>query len=331
MLTNPSHMAYIAISPILSVTFTLMNIVTIYVFWRKFHVATLSLIVIVNICACDIFVSLCSNTFYIVNLLHTVNSWSTGSISCKMFKFLTMLANVAQIYFLCILCADRRRRLMNYSSGQWHKRHGIVFVGIGWTAATVVCLPRLVLFDEGIGVSSHQNATVVSYACAPIELYDMKYIIATVTTFIVAYALPACYILYTLIRSQVFMWQRRKSIHLATTSNTVTKLNNKLALTFNLTGALFMAIWTPFFVLSIVDLTSGLLNSKDHKNVNFSLRCTLLILGSSKPFIYLICLDKFRNSFRCGNSSSNESSVIRSSKSNAANTNEIRITNDSVV
>ncbi|KAH3735143.1 hypothetical protein DPMN_041604 [Dreissena polymorpha] len=96
------------------------------------------------------------------------------------------------------------------------------------------------------------------------------------------------------------MYLRRFRIHIPNTQNAATKMNSRLALTFNLTGALFMAIWTPFFVLSLLDIKSDLLDSKHHANMNFSLRCNLLILGGAKPFIYLVCLDKFRKSFNCG-------------------------------
>ncbi|KAL4234243.1 hypothetical protein ACF0H5_005893 [Mactra antiquata] len=83
-------------------------------------------------------------------------------------------------------------------------------------------------------------------------------------------------------------------------------MNSRLALTFNLTGAMFMAIWTPFFVLTLLDLKNGLLDNKNMVHENFSLRCTLLILGSAKPLIYLVCLDKFRNNFCCAQLSKKE-------------------------
>ncbi|XP_052817950.1 uncharacterized protein LOC128243969 [Mya arenaria] len=122
----------------------------------------------------------------------------------------------------------------------------------------------------------------------------------TIMTFILAYVLPACFIVYTLLHSQLFMWNRRLKIHMICTKNAVTKMSHQLALTFNLTAALFMLIWTPFFILSIVDIQTGLINSNHHVNMNFTLRCTLLIFGSAKPLIYIICIAKFRRSLRCG-------------------------------
>lgn len=298
MLRNHSHLAYIVLSPVLSTSLAIINIVTIYIFCRKFRLSTLSLTVMVNICACDIFVCLISNTLYLANLLHPDNAWWMGSVTCKLFKFLTMVTNVAQIYFLCVLNADRVRRLMVHTSKQWKKRHGIVFVSVGWIVAIAICLPRIILFDiKAIktGTPLRNGTESVSYACKPIGLDKKGYVVVTVSTFVFAYAMPACYILYTLARSQIYMWQRRRQIHMSTMSNIVTKMNNKLALTFNLTGALFMVIWTPFFILSLVELNNNLLDGNVH--IYFTLRCTLLILGSAKPIIYIICLDKFRHSF----------------------------------
>lgn len=303
MWTIPAHLAYIVLSPILSTVLALINVMTIYVFCRKFRLATMSLFIIVNICACDIFVCLISNTFYVANILHPTYAWTTGSLCCKLFKFLTMVTNVAQIYLLCFLNADRLRRLIDTSDSQWRKRHGRCFVVISWMFAAALCLPRLWLFDvkEVKRFSTEINATeIVNYNCKPVGLTRSANTAITISTFVLAYALPACFIIYTLVHSQVFMWARRRRIHLSTTKNAVLKMSSKLALTFNLTAALFMLVWTPFFVLSLVDLKYRASNSAPYINANFSLRCTLLILGSAKPLIYFACLDKFRSSFRCG-------------------------------
>lgn len=300
MLSNPANLVYIILSSVFSTTFAVINMFTIYIFCCKFRLSTLTLIVMVNICACDIFVCLISNTFYVVNLAHPVYYWSTGAVGCKLFKFLTMLANVAQVYFLCILNADRLRRLIYSTRKQWNRRQGIVYASVGWIAATIICLPRLAIFDETIvkKVSVLDNSTIQDvYMCKPVSSYGRINYIVTIATFLVAYVLPVCHIVYTLSRSQFYMWQRRRRIHFATMSNIVTRMNNKIALTFNMTGVLFMVIWTPFYILSVLDVTD-LLNKNEH-HLTFSLRCTLLILGSAKPVIYAIFLDKFRNYFSC--------------------------------
>lgn len=77
------------------------------------------------------------------------------------------------------------------------------------------------------------------------------------------------------------------------------RLNHALSLTFNLTAGLFLAIWSPFFILSVTDLVENMLKKKGLTGANFTLRCTLLILGSAKPIIYIICLEKFRRAFKC--------------------------------
>ena len=76
-------------------------------------------------------------------------------------------------------------------------------------------------------------------------------------------------------------------------------MNADLSLTFNLTAAMFLAVWSPFFILSMVDLISDMVARKDLRQVNFALRCTLLIIGSAKPAIYLICLKRFRDAWKC--------------------------------
>ncbi|WAR11521.1 hypothetical protein MAR_025701, partial [Mya arenaria] len=75
----PSHMVYLILSPIISTLLAFVNMITVYVFCRHFRLASLSLIIIVNICACDIFVCLFSNTFYVANLWHPTYAWTTGA------------------------------------------------------------------------------------------------------------------------------------------------------------------------------------------------------------------------------------------------------------
>ena len=68
--------------------------------------------------------------------------------------------------------------------------------------------------------------------------------------------------------------------------------------TFNLTGLLFLLVWSPFFILTILDLKYSIIGQAGLQEVNFSLRCTLLIVGSAKPVFYMICLKRFRTAFR---------------------------------
>lgn len=302
-ITVPAHLIYVIISPLCSSLLVCLNIVTVFVFVKRFRLATLTLIIVVNICICDIFVSLISNTFYVANLWHPQFSWTTGSVCCKLFKFFTMVANISQIYLLCFLNADRLRRLVSATMKQWCKRHGVLFSVISWSLAVLLCIPRLFQFDESLVTTVDQRnnvSVIVNYNCKAVGVSPRVNEVITLATFVLAYALPASFILYTLFHAQYFMFRRRSIIHIACTKNAVTRMNNKLALTFNLTGALFMVVWTPFFILSLVDLRTGLVYTKAYTDMNFSMRCTLLLLGSAKPMIYVICLDKFRNSLKCG-------------------------------
>ena len=75
-------------------------------------------------------------------------------------------------------------------------------------------------------------------------------------------------------------------------------MNKVLSRTFNLTVILFLLVWAPFFTLSILDLKYNIMRQAGIEGVNFGLRCTLLILGSAKPVLYMICLKKFRMAIR---------------------------------
>ena len=75
-------------------------------------------------------------------------------------------------------------------------------------------------------------------------------------------------------------------------------MNKALSRTFNLTAILFLLVWAPFFILTILDMEYNFIGQPGLQEVNFSLRCTLLILGSAKPVIYMICLKKFRMAIR---------------------------------
>ena len=75
-------------------------------------------------------------------------------------------------------------------------------------------------------------------------------------------------------------------------------MSKALSRTFNLMGILFLLVWSPFFILTILDMEFNIIGQAGLQEVNFSLRCTLLILGSAKPVLYMICLKRFRTAFR---------------------------------
>ncbi|XP_052809199.1 mesotocin receptor-like [Mya arenaria] len=300
----PAHIAFIALSPILSTAFVVLNSFTIAIFVKKFRLASLSLVVMVNICVCDIFVCLFSNNFYLLNLLNPAYSWNTGGLACKLFKTLTMMANLNQIFSLVFLCVDRMGRFISTSSRQFKKEHGFAFLVITWVASMILSAPRMFLFDEKIitkFIPETNTSVIVNYACKPIGIEAAGYIALTVVQFIAGYAIPMVVILYCLIRCEIFI--RRHMLMLSQLNleraSSVAMLNQQISQTFNMTGLLFMVIWTPFFILSILDLHVNLLGRNDLKDINFTLRCTLLVLGSGKPLIYLVSLKKFRSAF-CG-------------------------------
>ena len=220
MLNNVSHVIYIILAPIFGVFMVSLNVLTVFVFVKKFRLQSFSLLLIVNICMCDIFVSSFTNFFYVANLLHPSVHWSTGNISCKIFKTVTMATNVAQIFSLCFINGDRIRRLTNTSVAQWTKSNGIRILIIIWITSFCLTLPRLFLFETKLikKTSSDSNETfAIDIICKPSDLRATWYIVSSCLLFVLAYALPACYVLYTSIRAQIFMWHRRKQVHLANT------------------------------------------------------------------------------------------------------------------
>lgn len=110
------------------------------------------------------------------------------------------------------------------------------------------------------------------------------------------------------------------------------KMNHALSWTFNLTAALFLAVWSPFFILSIVDLNDKMVARKDLIPMNFSLRCTLLIFGSAKPVIYFLCLRRFREAVKCASmSAGRQNGNGNSSSEDKLNTDEVHSTKASKI
>lgn len=224
MLTNVSHVTYIILAPLGGVFMATINILTVFIFVQKFRLQTFSVILIVNICACDIFVSTFSNFFYIINLLHPTYAWTTGNFSCKVFKMVTMTTNVAQIFSLCFINADRLRRLVNAVVLQWNKSHGIRALVLVWVSALCLGVPRLFLFEEVVKrrMDSDSNETVIyNIVCKPVDMKQFWYVASSIVLFVLAYALPTCYVVYTTVRAQIFMWHRRRQVHLATKNTRV--------------------------------------------------------------------------------------------------------------
>lgn len=298
---NVSHMIYCIFSPILSTGFAVLNIITIVIFIRKLSWASLLIVLMTNICVCDIIVCLASNSFYVVNLAHPTYVWTTGPLACKLFKTITMMLNLSQIFSLVIICLDRMRRYIQVFRKQWSKIDGIIFLASIWLLSAALSAPRLVLFDEVImknNLPGTNTTSVVNYACKPVGMNTMWYAVMILAQFIVGFAIPCVCVMISVIACQVYSWRYTRFLQDSSLTHSATSvMNQQLSTTFNLTGVVFLVIWSPFFSLALIDLYRDLLGDKELVNMNFTLRCTLLVIGSGKPLIYLMSLTKFRNAF----------------------------------
>lgn len=229
MLTDASHISYIILAPVVGILLAIMNGFTVFIFAKKFRLQYFSLIFIVNICICDIFVCTFSNFFYAANLLHPDYDWSTGDAACRIFKMVTMTTNVAQIFSLCVINADRLRRLINVGAKQWNKDQAIRFLAILWAVSLCITFPRPFIFMEKIirkpidvDNLNTTSFTIVNIQCKPIDVGQARFATSTIVLFILGYALPTVYVVYTTIRAHVFMWHRRRQVHLANIKSKVT-------------------------------------------------------------------------------------------------------------
>jgi hypothetical protein len=135
---------------------------------------------------------------------------------------------------------------------------------------------------------------LVGMNCKPVGLSYEAYAASTLAIFVLCYVLPGVVIIYTSISAQHFMLRKRHESTIAWPATSIGRYNQRVSMTFNLTTAMFLVIWTPFFLLAVLDLRTKLFYNSALRNMNFSLRCTLLLLGNAKPLIYYVCLDKFR-------------------------------------
>lgn len=232
MLNNAYHLAYILCAPVGGTLMIALNVLTIFIFVRVFRLQSFTLILMVNICLCDIFVCLFSNMFYVGNLVHPNHAWSTGDSACRIFRTVTMFTNVSQIYSLCAVNADRMRRVVYATSTQWKKIHSYWVLTVVWVVSAILTTPRLFLFEEkevtrlvpdsNVTTLFDTNITakdakrvVVNVVCKPTDVNATWYIAATLVLFVAAYVLPSCHILYTSARVQLFMrtWKKNQLVN----------------------------------------------------------------------------------------------------------------------
>ena len=224
MLSNISHLVYIIVAPISSVGMAYVNILTVFIFKRVFRLQSFPLVILTNICLCDIFVSLLSNNFYVINLAHPRYNWWTGNIGCKLFKTATMTTNIAQIFSLCLLNADRIRRLKNYTGEQWKRVDGFRYLAIIWFISAVLCAPQMFLFSQQLKVKldPHNNHTeIANVVCKPDDRTSTLFAASTIMVFVVGFCLPSIYLVYALGSVHYCLWLQNREGRATNTVSTV--------------------------------------------------------------------------------------------------------------
>lgn len=294
-----SYLVYVIFTPIVSFIFAVLNIMTIVIFARRFRLVSLPLVIIVNICICDIVVCIVSNNFYMANLLHPRYTWSTGAVACKLFKTLTMTCNISQTFSFVILCLDRARRIIAATRTQWSKADGLCALAVVWITSVTLTSVRMMLFDEiekEIYDLTTNTTKTVDFTCSPVKLNSTFYVTFTIAQFVIAYLIPLVSIAAILTICEVHM--RRIKFQGQTPSSAVL-MNRRLSIVFGLTALLFLCIWTPFYVLSIFDLKYALRGRPELLEINMTFRCTLLVVGSGKPIVYLTTMQRYRDAMFC--------------------------------
>ena len=215
MLSNVSHLVYIIIAPVLGVGMAYINILTVYIFKRVFRLQSFAIVILTNICLCDIFVSLFSNTFYVINLAHPRYNWWTGNISCKLFKTVTMTTNTAQIFSLCLLNADRIRRIKNSTGKQWRRVDGFHALVIIWLISAALCAPEMFLFSQNLKIKLDPNnneTEIANIVCKPDDRTTTFFAVSTILLFVVGFCLPSIYIVYALASVHYHLWLHNRNM-----------------------------------------------------------------------------------------------------------------------
>ena len=215
MLSNVSHHVYIIMAPVLGVGMAYINILTSYIFKRVFHLQGFAIVILTNICLCDIFVSLVSNNFYVINLAHPRYNWWTGNISCKLFKTVTMTTNIAQIFSLCLLNADRIRRVNNSTGRQWKRVDGFYALVILWLLSTALCTQLTFQFSQKVETKLNPNnnqTKIANIVCKPDDRTTTFFAVSTILLFVIGFCLPSIYIVYALASVNYHLWLHNRNM-----------------------------------------------------------------------------------------------------------------------
>lgn len=292
-----SYYIFVIMCPPLSVCALVFNAFAVYIFRWKFMLNSMSIILILNICFCDIFVSVFTNTLYVINISVYKFAWIMGNDMCKVYKFFVHVVNNVQIFSLTALNIDRYKRHTRTMVRQWDTKDAVKAIIAVWMMAGAVAVPDIYTYGEVTVAIRPRNITkIVSIYCGN-SVENHSFVITTVFTFIIVYIVPSIIIVFTLCGSLLFWMKQKRKIHTISFSTTVLKMQHQLALTFNLTAMFHFLVWTPFYILSILDLQYTIGGTATFRDINFSLRCTVLLLGTFKPIIYFIGLNKFRTEF----------------------------------
>lgn len=288
----PSYIAYLIVAPLLSFTGTVLNLCTMYIFGVKIPLDAFSRIFIVNICVCDILSCIFSNSIYIVNTVVGDYSWNLGAFTCKMLRFFTMYNCVAQVWSLVAINIYRQRRIIDSNMPKTSRGRSALTLFAILFLACFLTVPRIFQFGEKY-TYKNSSTEVFNVMCKPVEFRKEYYIFMTSVLFVFGFVIPLLLIVYITCRVHLFLFLRKKVIH----PHLLAKFNfikKKITVALNFTGIIFLLIWSPFFILSILDLQYNLANNYSLINMNITLRCTLLLLGSLKPIIYVVTIERFK-------------------------------------
>lgn len=292
MALPPSHLLFVVLAPVMSMFSISMNVVTCVIFWKKFKLDSLSFILIFNICICDLLVCAFANTIYMANILDSTYNWSLGDGVCKLFKFFMMLYNAGQIMSLTCITVDRYRRLVTAHKLQWTTRNAMyALIGI-WVFSSLICMPNIAIYKEEIMTFTPNNSNQTIIRQKICKSTDTAKLPMIIVNFSFCYAIPLLIIIYCLQSVRRFM--QKVSTSQVSSLASRSRMSRQITMAFGLTTALFLLVWSPFFLISVLNVKFKIVEVMQKKNINFSLRCILLIIGSFKPVIYYVSMDRFR-------------------------------------
>lgn len=297
---NTANLVYLTIAPLISVIGVVLNSATIYIF-HTLSLDKMTLYLTCSICISDIASCVFANLVYIANICINQYAWMFGNEFCKMFRFFTMAVCVSQIWCLALLCIDRRRRLIDTSSVAKSKQTVILYLTCVWIFSIAITFPRIYQFGEKkITRKSHTNNSnnnVVEIICKPVHFSYSENFFMSTHLFFIAFLIPAVIVTFVAISTIKFIHNRQKLVF-PIIREKFRKMTLQLTVSMIVSTAIFLLIWSPFFILGMLDNWLNLLYDKSLRDLNFTLRCTLLLFGSLKSVVYLVINEKMRSKMK---------------------------------